>query len=224
MKMKLNCKPVLPGVLLIAETTMLGQGTFRNLDFESANIPVVPAGQLGRLVSPEDGLPGWTVYAPSLVHNGLPAGGSAVVIFGPEWSSSAILQGRYSVGIFTGVSGIEAIGQSGRIPEKAKSVQFFGKPGVVNVAMTFRGNPLSFFDLGGNDHSHIYGADISGYAGQTGELRFTGVPPLPNSSNSAFIDNIEFSPIPIPEPTTLTLLFGGLLGFTLVSSGRRTKK
>jgi hypothetical protein len=72
-------------------------------------------------------------------------------------------------------------------------------------------NPLSFFDLGGNDRYHIYGADISAYAGQTGELRFTGVPAGPNSSGSAFIDNIEFSPIAIPEPTTLSVLLGGLV-------------
>ena len=38
------------------------QGTFQNLDFEQANVPVVPSGQFGSDVLSTDGVPGWTTY------------------------------------------------------------------------------------------------------------------------------------------------------------------
>jgi hypothetical protein len=38
----------------------IAQGTFQNLNFESAVLPVIPAGQLGGRIPIDTGLPGWS--------------------------------------------------------------------------------------------------------------------------------------------------------------------
>ena|ERR1043166_2624844 len=78
------------------------QGTFQNLDFEQANVPIVPAGQFGSNVLSTDGVPGWTTYVGtnqvmSILHNNVSLGAAAISILGPSWSFGDILQGQYSV-------------------------------------------------------------------------------------------------------------------------------
>jgi hypothetical protein len=69
----------------------------------------------------------------------------------------------------------------------------------------------------------VYGADVSSLAGLTGELRFTGLAPRPFGLNGALLDDINFSPIPVPEPGSLALLALGLLG-TLWWRRRRSRR
>jgi len=59
-------------------------------------------------------------------------------------------------------------------------------------------------DLGNN--RYIWGADISPFAGQTGTLGFFG---------AGYLDNIQFSSEPIPEPGIVGLIVLGdlLLGW-----------
>ena len=56
----------------------------------------------------------------------------------------------------------------------------------------------------------IYSADISAFAGQTGQLLFTT--PV---QTLALLDNIQFSSLPVPEPSEFALVMLGtiLLGF-----------
>src|SRR6266566_6480577 len=77
------------------------QGTFRNLNFEAANVQDLPPMQ-GEIVAVSNGVPGWTVYIggsqpASMPHNTLPLGGAAVAIYGPQWHTNQILQGSYTV-------------------------------------------------------------------------------------------------------------------------------
>jgi hypothetical protein len=78
------------------------------------------------------------------------------------------------------------------------------------MQITFNSQPLNFLVTGSSANYDIYTADISAYAGQTGQLLFT-VPPY---VNSAILDNIQFSSSPVPEPAALALaaLGAGLLG------------
>ncbi|MBE0543896.1 MAG: PEP-CTERM sorting domain-containing protein [Verrucomicrobia bacterium] len=64
----------------------------------------------------------------------------------------------------------------------------------------------------------IFGVDVGGLAGLTGELRFTAVPFAGGGFGGVRLDNIFFSEQPIPEPSVAALFaFGALvLGWRLV--------
>jgi hypothetical protein len=63
------------------------------------------------------------------------------------------------------------------------------------------GEPSSYY--------HEWGVDISGFAGQVGELRFSIGP---GTAGSSFLDFIQFSTQPIPEPSALAMIgLGGLV-------------
>jgi hypothetical protein len=101
-----------------------------------------------------------------------------------------------------------------------KSLIFLTDPNPA-LAVSFAGQPLSFIRLGTTPISIKWGADITGFAGQTGELQFSAVPGF---TGTGIIDSIQFSTLVVPEPTALTLILEGLLGFTFVSIGRGTRK
>jgi len=187
------------------------QGTFGNLDFESANLPFVPAGQFGADVPTTQGLPGWTAYfgntqIDTISHNSMTLGVAPEVgIFGPAWFPSQILQGSYSVFLAQSIAGqlTAAIAQNGTVPSSARSLTFFTSPNQVFV-VTFSGQVIPLVQIGSGPNYVIEAGDISQFAGQTGELRFT--------AGSGILDNIQFSSSPIPEPTTGGLfVLGGLL-------------
>jgi hypothetical protein len=187
------------------------QGTFRNLDFESANVPVVPSGQLGADVSMSDALPYWAGFygqteITTALHNRITLGGVEIVIFGPQSPPYDILQGNYSV-LIAGTRGAPpgsgtsaAIAQVGQVPLNAKSLLFLASPGSV-FDITFSGQELPISDLlyTGTDFV-LLGADISRFAGLTGELRFSALP-----DRGGYLDNITFSTIAVPEPSIFAL-------------------
>ena len=85
------------------------------------------------------------------------------------------------------------------------------------MTVTFNGFSLAFFKYNSTPNYDIMAADISAYAGQTGELRFTA--PDGNILNNGYpfganglIDNIQFSSSPVPEPQAAVL---GVLGVVL---------
>jgi hypothetical protein len=100
------------------------------------------------------------------------------------------------------------IGQTGTIPISAQSLTFWGWAGINDIS--FNGQTLPLTVISNTADYNIYGANISGYAGQTGQLLFTTVP-----GGQDFIDNIQFSTLPVPEPSQFALAALGalLLGF-----------
>jgi hypothetical protein len=195
----------------------LSQG-FTNLNFESANVPNVLTNQEGADVSASLGMPGWTAFigggqASEIGHNNFSAGGAFVVIEGPSWPSSQILQGKYTayiIGSQFSTPTSASIAQTGRIPPGSMSVQFFvDQSGFDNFQVTFGGNSIPIEQLGTGPNYYIMGGDVSAYAGHTGELRFTALP-----DTGGLLDNIIFSTSPVPEPGTLALMGAGavLLG------------
>ena len=195
---------------LLVTYTARSQGTFRNLDFESANVPFVPSGQFGADVSISQGLPGWTAFYGSspvntIFHNNMTLGGAEVGILGPAWDPSGILQGSYSVLLAQSTAGqptTAAIAQTGLIPSTARSLTFFTSGSAI-FQVTFAGQVIPLAQIGSGPNYIIEGGDISQFAGQTGELRFT--------AGGGILDDIQFSSSPIPEPATPAFLaVGGL--------------
>ena len=191
------------------------QGTFVNLDFESAVVPSVPAGQFGADVPVTNGVPGWGVYLgglqqSSMLHNNLTLSAAAVAILGPTWFSNQILENSYTVSLLPSTTGPQvdaAIAQTGQIPASAHSVQFWGSGG---YTVTFSGQPIPVTAIGNGPNYPIFGGDVSMFADQTGELRFTG---------AGLLDNIVFSSQAIPEPGTIALS-----GLALVACVTRLRK
>jgi hypothetical protein len=202
-----------------------GQGTFRNLDFEEATVPDVPAGQYGSDVPVTAGLPGWTAYVydatnpvTTILHNNFSLGAPAVAILGPFWSPGGILQGQYSVRLqasFPSLSVMPFITQTGTLPSDTKSIRFYCTPYYTWPGISFGGQQMPVSILGGSSSTHyVFGGDISAFAGQTGELRFWG---------DASLDFIQFSTEPIPEPSEFGLYVLGalLLGWQLRRKPKR---
>ena len=82
------------------------------------------------------------------------------------------------------------------VPVNTMSLRFYVAQGTPEVY--FAGQQLAPTVLGsGPGQASLYGADISAFAGLTGELRFSG---------SGILDAISFSTLPVPEPGVAALL------------------
>ena len=171
-------------------------------------------------VNASSAIPGWTAYLdgnPQSVigYDTVSLGGSAVFLEdanAPSGGGPSPIQGNYSVFVQGPEPGLEtsaAIGQTGTIPTTAQSLTFIGNL-FGSLQLTFNGQNISFSAIGNGANFTIYGADIATYAGQTGQLLFTS----PVNSN-ALLDDIQFSPSSVPEPSELALgaLGALLLGF-----------
>jgi len=222
-------------VLSIVSINSSGQGTFQNLDFESADLTPVPAGQGGGDVPLSAALPGWNASIGStavteVLQNNSTLGNASIDILGPDWGFiyPGIIDGNYSVYIQSGgipgggpgSGGVNAsLWQDGIVPANAQSLQFKAwedLPPFASFSVTFADNSLTPIAIGsgqspsGQDYT-IYGVNISPYSGQTGQLEFAA-DFNPNGPSWLLLDDISFSPQAVPEPSPIVLSgIGGLL-------------
>jgi hypothetical protein len=114
------------------------------------------------------------------------------------------IDGRFSILLEGGdtplATDAPSIGQTGQIPITAQSLRFLVYYNSY-LQITFNGHILPFYTLENDAGYSVLGADISAYAGQTGQLLFT----KPVLSGESVIDDIFFTPDPIPEPSVLRL-------------------
>jgi hypothetical protein len=206
------------------------QGTFENLDFESANLSSEPPQQFPSLVPIDAALPGWTVYLgpvqqTEVNYNYTTIGTANVAVLGATWSSTdpGVIDGNYSVLLQSGgvpntsLLGNASIEQTGTIPANAESIEFkaWGAPSPSDIGVSFAGNSLTPLLLYSGPTFNTYGVNISPYSGQTGSLEFSA---LFTSQNATLVDldDISFSPTAIvPEPTPLALAGIGTVLFAL---------
>ena len=112
-------------------------------------------------------------------------------------SYSVLLQGGDTSGsMIYGTNGA-SIFQTASIPVTSQSLIFAGGS---SLQVRFNGQILTPIALSNAPSYTIWGADISAYAGQSGELRFTA--PWRSAS---ILDGVQFSPTPVPEPSALML-------------------
>jgi hypothetical protein len=194
----------------------IGQGNFQNLNFESANVPVVPSSQPVQVLT-SDALPWWTVYAgpyqqSQVWYNGVSAGGTLVSIIDlhTQGFNNRVIGGNFTATLDSGtffVNGNQqivasaAIAQSGTIPVGTRSLMFDASGDVSELLVTLGGQVLAFGALSSGANFTTYGADVSAFVGQTAELRFTEQPnAAPDIFKIAYLDDIQFSPTSVPEP------------------------
>jgi hypothetical protein len=205
-----------------------GQG-FVNLNFESAVIVPIPGDPAGR-VQFGPAFPGWNAYYNSsqfsstdpVTYNNPTIGTAALGLFTPALAGSisnltALLQGSTING-----SPDVSLAQVGMVPSGTLSLRFAAYQAGANLfVVSMNGQPLQYRILQDFGTFREYGADISAYAGQTAELRFTQRSGFPFANNLS-LDNIAFSPIGVPEPSTLALF---VLGSALCwCAARRRRK
>ena len=142
---------------------MQAQGTFRNLDFESANLPPI---QFGGPVSTLDAIPGWraflgTTQVTQVLHNNLTLGNASIDILGPYSSFGRIIEGQYTVVLQPGFdpsgSGQNvgaSISQTGLVPANARSLQFKAITYYGSISVSMGGQNLSLIPLGTSAHYH----------------------------------------------------------------------
>lgn len=172
-------------IILVIWAFLSGAGysqVFLNLNFEASTIGGADSDQFA-LAS--NAIPGWTAYIggisqSTIWYNDVPLSAAEVTL----QSSNNIhgwpppVQGKYCVmlwGNFNPSQGSfytnsAAIGQTGQIPPWANTITFWGTLG--GMQASFAGHSLNFIQSGTAVNYNIYTADISNYAGQTGELLF----------------------------------------------------
>lgn len=210
-------KIILVVLIAMLRKNVESQG-FVNLDFSSANIPnSTPAGSF---VSISSAIPSWTSYLGSVqqttvLYNSLFIGSAVLAILGTNSPVGGNIPGNaYTVVLQAGSSSLSAaIAQTALIPSTAQSIFFTASlPYAAGWQVTIAGQNIpvtQISTLGGG--YYVYGGNVSAFAGQNQELRFTalfGAGPTVN----LYLDSISFSSSPVPEPSALSLLaLGGLL-------------
>jgi hypothetical protein len=203
-------------LLLLSALSAAGQGTFQNLGFEDTTLLSVLMNDLSGFYITNATIPGWSwspLFNPGLTDPNTTVGYNTITMDAPAVTLHGTgdrygypaIQGNYSVLLQGGSSfvnpqyGGASIFQTGQIPMAARSLTYWASPRN-SFQVTFGGNALSILVVSNTPAYTVYGADISAYAGQTGELRFS-VPWL----GGGILDEIQFSNLPIPEPGILGL-------------------
>jgi hypothetical protein len=218
-------KAIIAIVAVFATQRVHPQGAFVNLDFEQAIAPLVP--DEGGTVPIARALPGWTGYVGGsqvswVVYDSRAIDAASISVIDRSSQFRQPLQGNYSAWlmgstIFAGQQAA-AIAQIGQIPVDANSILFSTTflPAFL-PELTFAGQTIPLIELDANTGYITVGGDVSLFAGDTGELRFTAGP-----GNAGLLDSIEFSAVAIPEPTAMVLSLMGVLivGWRVTSSKR----
>ena len=210
-------------IVLLNVLSAHAQGTFQNLNFESANLSN-PSGPYNE-VPITSALPDWSasignVAVTEIWANGVSTGEATIDVFGPGWNyiDPGIIDGNYTVFLqaFDTGQGNVSLWQNGTIPANAASLQFcaWDYSSVID-SVSFAGNNLSPVVLGSGQSPSgqaytVYGINITPYAGQTGQLEFTAFGG--QSPNPFELDDISFVLTPEPSIVALTAIGGLLFG------------
>ena len=195
---------------------------FVNLNFEQATVSPTPAGVYGSQVDPAIAFPGWTIGNSGnngrtyVFYNEASVGSPAVDLMGPNFPNALgylPLQGSYSVLLqYYGIAGgPPTLSQTGMIPANAQSITFLDFSGIdplfgassTNPIVTLNGINIPLMSIAGGRLA----GDVTAFAGSNAQLTFS----TPNSFGGSYFDDIQFSSLPIPEPSEFALAALGAL-------------
>jgi hypothetical protein len=224
--MKLS-KSLLLGLGSICVASSLeAQGTFLNLDFESANVSGYPPGSSGVPISAA--LPGWSGFYGSaqtsqVAYDGISIGGAVISVVDSNVPFSYFnpIQGEFSAYLFGGGEQpllSSTISQTGVVPTGTQSLLMDARVSGASFVVMLGGQTINMIALQSFQRYTLYGGDISSFSGEAAALSFT-IPPASGVQPSMFeLDNIVFSDQPIPEPGVfgLSVLAALLFGWRVV--------
>ena len=201
------------------------QGAFQNLDFESAKVAGYTPRGYGIPISAA--FPRWSVTSPGytpVFYDGASLGGAAISIWDSNittvypGSHFTVLDDNFSAILFGGEFGPATLSQTGLVPTYSRSLQMlvgtYYYPSLACFSVSLGGQNIQMIPLASFSNCTLYGGDISSHAGKVETLSLSALtPPSPIIPPSLFVvDDIEFTPQIVPEPTTIGLLaLGGLL-------------
>jgi hypothetical protein len=225
-------------MLLAGPLTTLWATPFENLDFDSANTANLVSGGIGGGYynppyqnvgsgTPSDLIPGWTVlfgtspYPEPYWLNLNSIGGAQVSIYDRNNylgnpSVRLPVQGTFSFALWPG-SGIPPLSlvQTGDVPSGTEMINFTSFGAGVQLFVNGSLIPLTYTygqqTFNANTRLASVEGDISAFAGQTVELKFTSLPLAGTGADLNGLDSIYFSPV--PEPGILALSGLGLVCF-----------
>ena len=225
-KMKPGTGAVLFLALLLARTST-GQ-SFLNLDFDSASPKSMST-------TVADALPGWNadvggVRFDSAFYNTIPLDASYVGVFdenAPPYMPKPLFDKGYGAVLAAGLGGDVSISQTGRVPEGLSFISFW-TAGPTGYTMGPHDNSIRFAinrgDAAALNEQDValsavdwdegwtrWSADISAYAGTIAKIRFSiGSYYIPGKSGAyeMYLDDIDITSFPIPEPKTILFTFG----------------
>lgn len=200
------------------------QGTFVNLNFEATTVPMTqPPTDPGPPVDVGAAFPGWSAFLGTnqlskVWYNNYTIGTANISLITPITPPFPAIEGNYSALLQAGVGGPAAnipmeasLRQTSLIPLNAQSIQFKAILDLSGVNPPFTvslgGQNLALATLQQTPAYTLYGADVTAFAGQYRELRFTVTTP-DGRLNNLYLDAIRFGPA-IPEPGTTALLAFG---------------
>jgi len=211
--------------------------SFVDLGFESPTF-VSTNGLLSGSIGLPQAFPGWSATVGGLplsyaLSNTVYLDTAGMSIINSNYNTfgvipGGVLQGRYTAILMSGtltntVTGVDAsLSQTGLVPAGTRSLQFYALSAFDSFGtftVTMDGQDLSLTAISNALNYTIYGTDISAWAGQTAQLSFNVLGHSPQgSSEYLYLDSIQFSIQPVPEPSTFAL---GALGALLLGLRRR---
>jgi uncharacterized repeat protein (TIGR03803 family) len=195
--------------------------TFTDLGFEQAVITPVPGDPYGRVVA-SNAFPAWVCYTESnqltLVNydnefldsagvsilNTNVVNGYRVITQAFEGRYTALLQAGFALGGDT-VRWSAAIAQTGLFSPSSPTMTFEASGSGFGISVA--GQSLPYFALNYYPSYTVYGVDVSRFAGQTAELRFTAFPfgPPGLAINNVFLDGVRFPGPGPPAPPSIVV-------------------
>jgi hypothetical protein len=213
--MKIIKSQILIALFIVLCQKVHAQG-FVNLNFEEATIVPDTSSPYPNAVYAGDAIPGWIatgfIGPTDILYNSASLGDPSVSILGINGTPPA-LDGAFSIYLYGGggPSTGASISQTAIVPSSTESLLFEAQQsGTGTLQVSLGGQNISFFALSTGANYTLYGGNVSlAFANQSEQLTFSA---LAGNNNFWNIDDIQFLPTAVPEPSVLGLsVLGSLL-------------